>query len=256
MVHDGSVNFPDLHHRDAPLILPNAWDHASAVLLWRAGFLAIGTTSLGVAAARGVPDASGAAREATRSLAASLRRLPCPISVDVEDGYSEQPVDVARYAAELGVAGINLEDSSGGALIEPALHAAKVAAVKERCPDLFVNARVDTYWLGQRATVGETVTRALTYLDAGADGIFVPGDLELADLATICAEVAAPVNALASTRHPVPALAEVGVRRVSTGSLLYRAALQQCVRTAIAVRDGEVAPAVMSYAEVDGLATT
>jgi 2-methylisocitrate lyase-like PEP mutase family enzyme len=256
MVDDGSMDFLEMHHRDAPLVLPNAWDHASAVLLWHAGFLAIGTTSLGVAAARGVADASGAAREATRSLAASLRRLPCPISVDVEDGYSEQPGDVARYAAELGVAGINLEDSSHGALIEPALHAAKVAAVKERCPDLFVNARVDTYWLGQRATVGETVTRALTYLDAGADGIFVPGDLELADLATICAEVPAPVNALASTRHPVPALAEVGVRRVSTGSLLYRAALQHGVRTAIAVRDGEVAPAVMSYAEVDGLATT
>jgi 2-methylisocitrate lyase-like PEP mutase family enzyme len=175
--------------------------------------------------------------------------------VDVEDGYSEQPDDVASYAAELGVAGINLEDSSGGALVEPARHAAKVAAVKERCPDLFVNARVDTYWLGQHATVRATVTRALTYVDAGADGVFVPGDLELADLATICAEVPVPVNALASTRHPVPALAEVGVRRISTGSLLYRAALQQCLTTAIAVRDGGLAPVVMSYAEVDGLAT-
>ncbi|WP_369132931.1 isocitrate lyase/phosphoenolpyruvate mutase family protein [Modestobacter sp. I12A-02662] len=249
------MSFLDLHHRDAPLVLPNAWDHASAAILLRAGFPAIGTTSLGVAAARGVRDASGAGREATQSLAASLRRLPCPISVDVEDGYSEQPDAVAGFAAELGVAGINLEDSSGGALVEPALHAAKVAAVKERCPDLFVNARVDTYWLGQHATVRETVTRALTYLDAGADGVFVPGDLELADLATICAEVPAPVNALASVRHPVPALAEVGVRRVSTGSLLYRAALQQCLQTAIAVRDGERAPAVVSYAEVDGLAT-
>ena len=109
--------------------------------------------------------------------------------------------------------------------------------------------------MGQRATVGVTVTRALTYLEAGADGVFVPGDLKLEDLATICAEVPAPVHALASTRHPVPALAKVGVRRISTGSLLYRAALQQCLQTAIAVRDGEAAPAVMSYAEVDGLAT-
>ncbi|MBM7804468.1 2-methylisocitrate lyase-like PEP mutase family enzyme [Geodermatophilus bullaregiensis] len=81
------MGFLDLHHRDAPLILPDAWDHASAVVLLRAGFPAIGTTSLGVAAARGVPDAGGAAREATRSLAASSRRLPCPISVDIEDGY-------------------------------------------------------------------------------------------------------------------------------------------------------------------------
>jgi 2-methylisocitrate lyase-like PEP mutase family enzyme len=146
-----------------------------------------------------------------QSLAALLRRLPCPISVDIEDGYSEQPGDVAGYAAELNVAGINLEVSTGGVLLEPALHAAKVAAVKERCPDLFV----DTCWFGQRTTVRETVARALTYVEAGADGVFVPGGLELEDLASICAEVPAPVNA--STRHPVPALAEVGVRRVSTG---------------------------------------
>ncbi|MBM7804469.1 2-methylisocitrate lyase-like PEP mutase family enzyme [Geodermatophilus bullaregiensis] len=160
---------------------------------------------------------------------------------------------MAGYAAELGVAGIDLEDSSRGALVEAALHAAEVAAVKEECPDLFVDARVDTCWLGQRATVRETVTRALGYVEAGADGVFVPGDLGLEDLATICAEVPAPVHALASTRHPVPALAEVGVRRVSTGPLLCRAALQQCLQTAIAVSDGEVAPAVVSCAEVDGL---
>lgn len=248
------MSFLDLHHGDAPLILPNAWDHASAMILVRAGFAAVGTTSLGVAAAQGVRDASGAGRETTRSLASLLRGLPCPISVDIEDGYSEEPGDVAAYADGLGVAGINIEDSSSGVLVEPALHAAKVAAVKEHCPDLFVNARVDTFWLGQRATVPDTLTRALAYVAAGADGVFVPGDLGLEDLATICAEVPVPVNALASTRHPVRVLADVGVRRVSTGSLLYRAALQRCAEVAIGVRAGEVAPVVMSYAEVDALA--
>lgn len=249
------MSFFDMHHRDAPLVLPNAWDHASAVLLLRAGFPAIGTTSLGVAAAQGVPDASGSAREATQGLARSLQSLPCPVSVDIEDGYSNDAGDVAAYAADLGVAGINLEDSSGGALVEPTLHAAKVSAVKDRCPELFLNARVDTFWLARSATVSETLSRALVYVDAGADGVFVPGDLELEDLATICAEVPVPVNALASTRHPVPTLAEVGVRRVSTGSLLYRAALQRCLEVATAVRDGELAPAVIAYADVDGLAT-
>ena len=248
------MDFFDLHHGTAPLLLPNAWDSASATVLLRAGFPAIGTTSLGVAASHGIADASGGTGEATYALAQALRGLPCPVSVDIEDGYSAVPEEVARYAADLGVDGINLEDSSRGALVAPESHAAKVAAVKRRCPTVFVNARVDTYWLGERADLDETLTRAHAYVAAGADGIFVPGDLELSDLAAICADVPVPVNALASPRHPVTALAQAGVRRISTGSLLYRAALQQCLDVAIALRDGEPAPTVLSYADVDALA--
>ena len=77
---------------------------------------------------------------------------------------------MAEYVAGLGLDGINIEDSSAGRLIAPAAHAAKVAAIKRRVPELFVNARVDTYWLGQDPTVAATLERAAAYVDAGADG--------------------------------------------------------------------------------------
>ena len=79
--------------------------------------------------------------------------------VDIEDGYADDPEAVADYVARLDVAGINIEDSSSEALIKPEAHAAKVAAVKSRCPGLFVNARVDTYWLGQGAALRPTLDR-------------------------------------------------------------------------------------------------
>ena len=96
--------------------------------------------------------------------------------------------------------------------------------------------------------------RAHAYVDAGADGIFIPGNLDLEDLEVLCREIPRPVNALASARHSVPALAGVGVRRVSTGSPLYRAALQTAVDVAANVAGGGLAPAVISYADVDALA--
>ena len=246
--------FHDLHHLDEPLVLPNAWDHASAMLFAQAGFQAVGTTSLGVAAAMGAPDASGLARDATSALARMLRTLPCPVTIDVEDGFSPDPAEVADSVATLRSDGINLEDGTGGSLSDPARHAEKITAVKERCPALFVNARVDTYWLGEKADVAETLRRAHAYVDAGADGIFIPGNLDLEDLEVLCREIPRPVNALASARHPVPALADVGVRRVSTGSLLYRAALQTAVDVAANVAGGGLAPSVISYADVDALA--
>ena len=176
------MTFRDLHDGALPLLLPNAWDVASALAFAEAGFPAIGTTSFGVAASGGEPDGGRTSRDATLALARRLTALPCHVSADVEDGYDDDPGRVADYVAELGVAGINLEDSTGERLVAPAAHAAKVAAVKARVPELFVNARVDTYWLGQDATVAATLARAAAYVEAGADGIFVPGATEPADL--------------------------------------------------------------------------
>lgn len=224
------------------------------MLFAQAGFQAVGTTSLGVAAAMRAPDASGLARDATSALARMLRTLPCPVTIDVEDDFSPDPAEVVDFVATLRSDGINLEDGTGGSLSDPARHAEKITAVKERCPALFVNARVDTYWLGEKSDVAETLRRAHAYVDAGADGIFIPGNLDLEDLEVLCREIPRPVNALASARHPVPALADVGVRRVSTGSLLHRAALQTAVDVAANVAGGGVAPAVISYADVDALA--
>jgi 2-methylisocitrate lyase-like PEP mutase family enzyme len=245
--------FADLHRQPLPLLLPNAWDVPSALAFLAEAFPAIGTTSLGVAASRGVPDGRRATREANLALARDLVRLPVPVSVDCEDGYSDDPADVAAYVAglaSLGVAGVNLEDSTAERLVEPRSFSAKVAAVKDAAPDVFLNARIDIYWLHQDESVEATLTRATTYVDAGADGIFVPGATEPDVIRAIADAVPVPLNVL-----PVPGLsparlADLGVRRISTGSLPYRAALAAAVDAAAAVRAGSAVPRSVSYAEL------
>lgn len=253
--------FGALHDGEQPLLLPNAWDHASAAALHRRGFRAIGTTSLGVAAAAGLPDGTGAARAETLALGRGLARLPLPISVDIEGGFSDEPWDVAALAAELaraGVAGINLEDGrADGTLADPARQAAKIAAVKEAAPALFVNARTDTHWLGTDATLAGALRRCERYLDAGADGVFVPGLAELDEITALAGELPeAPLNVLYSpARHTCERLAEAGVRRISLGSLLYRAALQHAVDLASSIAEPRASSTtpVPGYAEVQDL---
>jgi len=243
-------SFAALHHRDLPLLLPNAWDVPSALAFVAAGFEAGGTTSFGVASSLGRPDGSRATRDANAALARALSTLDCHVSMDVEDGYADDPDEVAGYVATLPVAGVNIEDSTAERLIPPAAHAAKVAAVKRRCPGLFVNARVDTYWLGQDATVESTVDRANRYVDAGADGVFVPGAAEPELLRELTAAIPVPVNVLVLPGRSLAELAELGVRRVSTGSLPYRAAMFSATDVALAVRDGRSIPDAVPYAEL------
>ncbi|KAA0085380.1 isocitrate lyase/phosphoenolpyruvate mutase family protein [Mycolicibacterium sp. P9-64] len=244
------MTFRDLHYGDLPLVLPNAWDVPSALALLDAGFAAIGTTSFGVAASHGAPDGSGSTRDANLRLAAALRPLDCHLSFDVEDGYSADPDEVADYVALLRVDGINIEDSSAETLIDPGVHTAKIRAIKVRSPELFVNARIDTYWLGQSATVAETVDRASRYVAAGADGIFVPGASDPDVLRDLATAIDRPLNVLAIQGSSPADLAALGVRRVSTGSLPYRAALSAAVAVAIATRGGLKFPTALSYADM------
>ncbi|WP_432189457.1 isocitrate lyase/PEP mutase family protein [Streptomyces sp. Tue6028] len=229
--------FAALHHADAPLLLPNAWDHASAALLAGQGFAAIGTTSLGVAAAAGLPDGAAATRDLTTALARSLGTVPCLVSVDAEDGFSRDPGEVAELARELaaaGAAGINLEDGLGPA----GLHAEKIAAVKAAVPDLFVNARTDTHWLAD-GDPRETERRLDAYEQAGADGVFVPGLTDPARIASLLKTLDVPLNILFSPAGPTVAhLGELGVSRVSLGSLLYRRALGAVLDTVGDIRAG------------------
>jgi 2-methylisocitrate lyase-like PEP mutase family enzyme len=245
--------FAALHRPGAPLLLPNAWDHASAAALAAAGFAAIGTTSLGVAAALGLRDGAAETAEATIELAQRLTHLPVPITMDIEDGFSKDPAAVAAYVERLGpVAGVNLEDQLG----EPATHAAVIAAVKARTPNVFVNARTDTYWLG-RPSLTETLERGRAYADAGADGIFVPGVTDENEIAALAEALSVPLNVLFSPNTlSVPRLAELGVARISTGSLLYRVALGAAITAATSIRDGATGFEAPSYATVDALAAT
>jgi 2-methylisocitrate lyase-like PEP mutase family enzyme len=240
------TSFKDLHRPGDPLLLPNAWDHASAAALAGAGFPAIGTTSLGVAAAAGKPDAAGATLAETLALARLLVHLDAYVTIDLEDGYGDDPgaiADLAAGLAELGVAGVNLEDALGPA----DRHAAKIAAVKARAPRLFVNARTDTHWLGREQET--TLARVQAYAAAGADGIFVPGVTDEAEIAALAAALDTPLNVLFA--HTLPRLAQLGVARVSTGSALFRVAVGATVGAAAAIRAGGTLPAgIPSYDEI------
>ena len=239
--------FADLHRRGDPLVLPNAWDHASAAALAAAGFPAIGTTSLGVAAALGLPDGAAETAEATIDLARRLTHLPVPVTMDIENGFSNDPAEVAAYVDRLGpVAGVNLEDQ----LADPAHFAQVLVAVTGQ--GTFINARVDTYWLGDGG-VEATLERANHYIHAGADGIFVPGVREEAEIAALAEALPVPLNVLFLPGLTVPRLAELGVARISTGSLLYRVALGAALNAAAAEDEGTVPlfPDAPSYAEVD-----
>ncbi|MGW7526727.1 isocitrate lyase/PEP mutase family protein [Streptomyces sp. NPDC054783] len=254
MTAEHEVTFAGLHHRPGePLLLPNAWDHASAAALAARGFPAIGTTSLAVAAAAGLPDGEGATREQMLTLALTLGSEPFLLSVDAEDGFSRDPSEVAELARELwamGAVGVNLEDGLGPA----GRHAAKIAAVKAAVPGLFVNARTDTHWLGDGDET-DTLRRLDAYLQAGADGVFVPGPADPERIAALVRHLDAPLNILYSPTGPTVAqLADLGVRRISLGSLLYRRALGAALDAVTDIAAGRTPDgATPTYAEVRAL---
>lgn len=230
--------FAELHVPGRPLVLVNAWDVLSALALAESGHLAIGTTSLGITAAVGLLDGAREGREHTVALVRALSgRLPAHLSVDLENGYSDDPEAVAELVEDLaraGAVGVNLEDARRS----PHEHAVVVAAVKARLPEVFVNARTDVFWTGSR-DVGEALERLRRYRDAGADGLFVPGLSDQAALTRVVA-LGPPVNSLwQAGRDP----AEVGVARISTGSMLYRQALSAVLAAGVAARDRRDPPA-------------
>ena len=227
------MTFHDLHHEELPLLLPNAWDVASALAFLDAGFRAVGTTSFGVAASAGHADGARSTKEANRELARLLRALPCHVSMDIEDGYDDDPERVADYAAGLGVAGINIEDSSAERLIAPATRtrrrSRRSSAAAPGCSSTPASTPTGS---ARTPPCAATLERAAAYVEAGADGIFVPGATDPAQLRELTAAIPVPVNVLA---HPTLSLAELGalgVRRVSTGSLPYRAAIDAAVAVA------------------------
>ena len=240
------MNFHDLHRPGDPLVLPNAWDYGSAAFLAAHGFPAIGTTSLGVAAVHGRPDAAGATRAETIELAEAISDLGVLVPVDVEGGFSDDPAEVSDLVAglaALGVAGVNLEDGRPDGTLRPiGLHQRIIEAARGH--GVFVNARTDTCWL----RTGDTRERVRAY--GHADGIFVPGLSDPDEIAEVAASTPLPLNVLYQPGGPSLArLAEAGVARVSTGSLLYRASLRAALATVLAVRD-EPAPRMPTYAEI------
>ncbi|MFL6207014.1 MAG: isocitrate lyase/phosphoenolpyruvate mutase family protein [Acidimicrobiales bacterium] len=221
-------------HRGEGFVLPNAWDPGSARLLGDLGFSAIATTSAGIAFALGRPDGSLDGGTMLDHVAQIVESVALPVSADLEAGYGATPEDVARTierVVELGVVGANLEDQVGGALFEVDEAAARIAAARAAAPagTFVINARTDTYFgAGTGDVFAETIERATRYVQAGADCIFVPGVDDAESIRRLAAEIPAPLNIVAGlteTRLDVPTLFSLGVRRVSLGGSLARAAL-------------------------------
>ncbi|MGR4064288.1 MAG: isocitrate lyase/phosphoenolpyruvate mutase family protein [Vulcanimicrobiaceae bacterium] len=255
------ASFRALHAQTRVLVLPNAWDAASAMLFVSAGAAAIATTSAGLAWSCGFADGDVLPREALLgAVAAICRACPgVPVSADVEAGYSDDPAEVARLVSELaalGVSGINLEDGDG----PPERLVAKIEAVKQAA-DVFVNARTDVYLRelarGDDAAV-QTVDRARRYAQAGADGIFVP-DLDAEAMPAVAAATSLPLAILAVPGLPtLVELYRLGVRRVSAGSGLASLAFGEARVAARAFLLGETdalfAGRTVGYAEMNALA--
>jgi 2-methylisocitrate lyase-like PEP mutase family enzyme len=218
------MNFHERHRHGPILVLPNAWDAASARLIAKAGAEAIATTSAGVAWSLGAADGNHLdPDEAIAAIRRIVLAVDVPVTADVESGYGDVARTV-RAARDAGAAGVNLED---GADPQPR----RIADARAASRALFINARVDTYLFG--LGLDETVDRATAYLDAGADGVFVPGVYDPAIIAALVERIPAPLNIMAGHGAPTVAeLAELGVRRVSVGPAIAVAAYELAVTAA------------------------
>ncbi|KUN09144.1 3-methyl-2-oxobutanoate hydroxymethyltransferase [Streptomyces yokosukanensis] len=234
------------------LVLPNAWDAASAALIAQAGARAIATTSAGVAWSAGRPDGHGLTRQ---EMADAVRRIAdavdVPVSADIEGGYGPGADDVAatvRAVIAAGAVGVNLEDSHapGGPLHDVPAQAARVrsarsAAEEARLPGLWINARTDVFLFGIGAAedrLDDVLSRAAAYAEAGADSLFVPGLLDLDTVAELVRRSPLPVNVMTGPgAPPVKAFEAVGVRRISVGTALAQAAYGVAQRAAAELLD-------------------
>ena len=219
-------DFKKLHDGSKLLNLPNAWDAGSARLFENLGAPAIATTSAGVAWAAGYADGDNMPADVAIAVAVNMARvLTVPISVDLENGYSDDADVVAQNAMKLveaGVAGINLEDGHG----TPEALAAKIVAIKKAVAaagkELFINTRTDVYLKGlapEGERAAEVLKRAAIYKAAGVDGLFVPGICKVDEIKAVVAGAGLPVNVMDWPGVPTAdELHKLGVRRLSAGS--------------------------------------
>ncbi|HEX3243705.1 MAG TPA: isocitrate lyase/phosphoenolpyruvate mutase family protein [Solirubrobacterales bacterium] len=249
----GCSTLRSLHVRGEPLLLPNAWDVASARAVEAAGFPVVATTSAGVAAALGHGDHEEAPGEEMLAAAARIAAgVAVPVTVDAEAGYGMDPEDLVAALREAGAAGCNLEDTDHGTgeLRDAATHAEWLAAVREAAErqeyGLVINARIDVLVRAastgregsQAELVDEALGRARAYVDA-ADCVYPILLWEEDALARFVSEHPGPVNALRIPPSPsVPRLGELGVARVSWGGQLAHGSIEWLSRELDSLADG------------------
>ncbi|GLQ86728.1 isocitrate lyase/PEP mutase family protein [Dyella flagellata] len=240
--------FHQLHTGPDPLVLPNAWDAASARAIESAGAKAIATTSDGMAWGLGYP---GGQQMPVQELLAVCQRVcgvvSVPVSVDIEQGYGrdvQETSEVVEALIRCGAVGINIEDGvmhDSQTLAPPGVLGERIAGARsvarQRNLPLFINARIDTYFapgLDAQTRFEETCKRALGYIEAGASGIFVPGLADLGQIAKLAELLPVPLNIYAgyAGAHHSTELKKLGVRRISLGCGTTQASLAHLVHMA------------------------
>jgi len=260
--------FRALHARDCAFIIPNPWDAGTARLLAHLGFEALATTSAGYAFSAGHRDNTIERHDMMSHVSAIVSATDLPVSADLENGYGDSPETAAetiRLAGAAGAVGGSIEDMSRlpGRPIYPREHAAeRVRAAAEAAhafPFAFtLTARAENYLAG-RPDLGDTIARLQAYQEAGADVLYAPGLTSKDDIAAVLKSVDRPVNVvmgLSGVRFTLAELSALGVRRVSVGSALSRAALGAFLRAAREMREQgtfRFAEEAVAYREINGM---
>ena len=245
-------------HESGCFVLPNPWDAGSAIYLERLGFKALATTSAGFAFSKGLPD--GPAYVSRDLMLDHFREITAatdlPVNADFQNGYADEPEAMAesvRLCVATGVAGLSIEDSTGNnaqPLYDFDLAVQRIKAARSAIdsvslwspvamssdPRVVLTARCEAFLVGDSDPLKTSLKRLVAFVDAGADCLYAPGVTELKDISEIVKAVAPkPVNVLVSTNNAnvtVSQLADLGVRRISVGGALARAAWSGFIRAA------------------------
>jgi 2-methylisocitrate lyase-like PEP mutase family enzyme len=251
-------------HESGCFVIPNPWDIGTARYLRHLGFQALATTSAGFSFSAGLPDADWAVPLdlVLKHIAEIVSATDLPVNADFESGYSHEPKGVAanvRLCVETGVAGLSIEDATGDRekpLYDLALAVERIQAARSAIGEALLTARAECFLVGHPEALRESIRRLQAYAEAGADVLYAPGVRERADIQAIVAAVhPKPVNVLAAGGLTVSDLAELGVRRVSVGSSLARAAWTGFIHAAkLIAEEGSFAglDGAVPYAELNG----
>jgi 2-methylisocitrate lyase-like PEP mutase family enzyme len=226
--------FHQLHHSGC-FVIPNPWDLGSARLLAQMGFKALATTSSGFAWSLGRPDNGVSLEDVLEHIRSIAHGVDVPVNADFEGGFAIEPEAVAgnvTLATTTGIAGLSIEDSTGdpsSPLFDFTLSVERIKAARRAIDDsgtgILLTGRSEGFIVG-RPDLAATIDRLTAYAEAGADCLYAPGIRNMADIASVVKAVAPkPVNVLAGSDFAtVTELADLGVRRISVGSALARAA--------------------------------
>jgi 2-methylisocitrate lyase-like PEP mutase family enzyme len=232
------MTFLEMHQQRTGFVMPNAWDAGSAVLLAEAGFVAIATTSSGIAHSLGMADfvVPESVRRVSRAemlarARAIVEAVDVPVSADLENGYGDTPEDVAetiKLAIDAGLAGANIEDHRNGALYDVELAVERITAAREVVDasgsGFVLTGRTDSHMLAPDSGPADAIARLNRYRTAGADCLYSSYALDMATIATLAREVDGPLNVLMHPHHTVAELRAAGAARISLGGSIARAA--------------------------------